>query len=58
MGEDVEPLVDHAGTKDVLNCEYVEYPVEEYVVRQVIETITRTKPGSAEGSWPGETESC
>ena len=58
MSEGVEPLVDHTNAENVLNRKYVKHSVEEHVSRQVIETTARAKPGSAEGGWPGEAESC
>ena len=56
MGEGIEPLVGHANTEDVLDCEYVKHSVKEHVIWQVVETTARAKPGFAKGGRPGEAE--
>ena len=58
VGEGVELLVDHADVEKVPDREQVKHSIEEHIVWHVTETIVRTRPGPAKGSWPlaGETE--
>ena len=54
MGKDVELSVDHAEAEDVFDLEQIKHSIEEHVAWQVIKTGARVRPGSAQGSRPGE----